>query len=275
MDDAEPRVLEGDAGHRRGVVLVLAGLGVTAVTETADEARIRQAEGLLRQGIGEVVAPLRDVRLERVADCIHAGVGSEAWWGDAHGFRVEDRHLRQHRDGRQGQLRVGVRVCDHRERGHLRPGAARGGDHDQSAGQVMAHLERELADRLGGVDGGPAAERDDGFRTEREEGPKTLGDGCQIRVGLDLVEDLNGSGTGQLGTYPHHDRGGVHELIGHHQDALPVKRPESLQRVRPVAEGGGELEAIHRQVSHREKNTDAGTRWGSLRYVPGRPSRSS
>ena len=72
MHDAQRGVLEGDPGHGGASVLVFARLGVVTVGEAADQKRVGHSQGLLGQGIGEVVGPTGDVGLDRVTYRVHA-----------------------------------------------------------------------------------------------------------------------------------------------------------------------------------------------------------
>ena len=119
MRDAHASLGEGKPGRRAREQHPLRGLQIVVARGRLPEVRADQfdrADGqCLRHRGGE---PVR-VRFDRVRQRVHPR-GARDFKGKSHGqLRFQNRHLRDDKPARDRQLRLPIRIGDHREGGHL------------------------------------------------------------------------------------------------------------------------------------------------------------
>ena len=182
-----------------------------------------------RQRIGERVGPLRDERLQRMRQAVHAGIGGGARRHAVGQLVVHDRGERQRAETGDQHLLVALGVGDDGEARALAAGAGRGGDgdHRQRAPVggdrhlVVAHLAAaggEDRHRLRRVDRRAAAEADQAVEVAALQFGDAGLDHRVGRVGHGVAEHGHrDAGGGQRIEAVLHMARGHHERIGHHQ----------------------------------------------------------
>ncbi len=200
VHDAKQRVRERHARQTLRVVHTVARLLVPVVG--IHKVFVNHLDRVQRQRIRVVAMQCRHVRLDGVRQGVHSGVGRQLWRHRLRERRVDDRHIRRDVEVGQRIFDAFVVVGNDCERRHFRRRARRGWNRDEFRLRTQCR-ERERRDqilefrfrvfierphRLGRVDWGTAAHRDDYVRFKFLHDRRATHYRFHGRIGLDAFD---------------------------------------------------------------------------------------